>query len=63
MDYIKKCKCDGCDARGPVVALHDHHEVEVLALCKSCAPKNFESAARKDIDEWLEGGSPMRFSV
>jgi len=53
MDYIKKCKCDGCDARGPVVALHDTNEVEVLALCKRCAPKNFEATARKDIDAWL----------
>jgi len=56
MDYIKKCKCDGCDARGPVVALHDTNEVEVLALCKRCAPKNFEATARKEIDAWLSGG-------
>jgi hypothetical protein len=40
-----------------VVALHDSNEVEVLALCKRCAPQNFESAARKDIDTWLSGGS------
>ena len=56
MDHIKKCKCDGCDKRGLVVALHDRGE-EVLVLCKACAPKNFESAARADIDRWLAGGS------
>jgi hypothetical protein len=56
VDYIKKCKCDGCDTRGLVVALHDTNEVEVLALCKRCAPRNFESAARGDVDNWLAGG-------
>jgi protein-arginine kinase activator protein McsA len=56
MDYIKKCKCDGCNERGAVVSLHDSNEVEVLALCKRCAPKNFESAARASIDAWLAGG-------
>lgn len=56
MDHIKKCKCDGCDRRGLVVALHER-DVEVLALCKACAPKNFEAAARVDIDRWLAGGS------
>ena len=45
MDNIKKCTCDGCGKRGLVVALHDRGH-EVLALCKSCAPKNFEAAAR-----------------
>ena len=56
-DYIKTCECDGCGVRGPVVALHDRG-VEVLALCKRCAPGNFESTARRGIDEWL--GLPGR---
>lgn len=56
MDHIKKCTCDGCGKRGLVVALHDRGH-EVLALCKGCAPANFESAARVDIDRWLAGGS------
>lgn len=55
MDHIQKCTCDGCGTRGLVVKLHDSHGVEVLALCRRCAPGNFNAVARADIDAWVAG--------
>jgi hypothetical protein len=60
MDYIKTTCCDGCSRKAPCVRLHSNGQ-EVLALCDRCAPRNFEHTVRKEVDEWLEGGSPMRF--
>lgn len=51
-DFIRTCECDECHRRGPTVVMH-HHGEEAAALCAACAPRPFESVARRDIDRWL----------
>jgi len=49
--------CDGCGRRGPVVKCHDSGDVPSFAACSGCAPREFETQSKIDIDLWLAGGA------
>lgn len=48
--------CDVCGDHAPGVQFH-HNDEPFLFACVRCEYQSFESQARLDIDEWLEGGN------
>lgn len=60
MNHIVTCKCDSCNEEKPSVVFH-HYGTPVLNSCASCDKDNFEAQARRDIDNWLNGGDDHPF--
>lgn len=58
MDDLNTLATDTCDTCGrhEATVLFHHLGAPVLTQCSSCAPKEFERVARRDIDNWLNGG-------
>lgn len=54
-DAITTATCDDCGQRKPGV-MHHSHGAPVMFVCKDCGSKQFERAARADVDVWLNGG-------
>jgi hypothetical protein len=59
-NFITTRTCHSCGRRGPTVVFACK-STPVYAGCAGCCPEEFEAVAKRDVDEWLEGGSPMRF--
>ena len=58
-DFITTGFCGNCDLHEetPIVVSPETDEVG----CAICAPASFEQVARRDIDNWLNGGPATPF--